>query len=367
MKNSKYINIQEFMFRDLKLSGNELIIYALIHGFSQDGKSFYYGGADYITELLGISEKTVYSILNKMTAKGLLFKKKVKNFVKYEPNGNLKEIKMQGFLTLTLYATTDSRNTNIPTSVNSSYIEEQNSTSVETSYAKSEDSSTSVNSSYAASVNSSYAASVNSSVNNKFKNKFNNQSSSANEEEDFIVLKIKTLFGGFYPFYGDLAETLHEYQNKYKLTADDLEQYVEFIMRKVDANKQTVSKTNYFYKIAMKKETLEGYLYEMNTAKSITQNPAKICPVCNCMTHSHVVCPNCTFDLSECNDLASVNIAKQIWALPKEVKSEFNKKMDMLESDFFSHTMQERMSKQKEFDNSITELYESFGIKRYVS
>ena len=124
------------MFRDLKLSGNELIIYALIHGFSQDGKSFYYGGADYITELLGISEKTVYSILNKMTAKGLLFKKKVKNFVKYEPNGNLKEIKMQGFLTLTLYATTVSRNTNIPTSVNSSYIEEQNSTSVETSYSK---------------------------------------------------------------------------------------------------------------------------------------------------------------------------------------------------------------------------------------
>ena len=34
-----YIVIQTFMIRELKLKGNELILYALIHGFSQDGTS----------------------------------------------------------------------------------------------------------------------------------------------------------------------------------------------------------------------------------------------------------------------------------------------------------------------------------------
>ena len=38
VKKDSYICIEAFMVNELKLSGTELIVYAIIYGFSQDGK-----------------------------------------------------------------------------------------------------------------------------------------------------------------------------------------------------------------------------------------------------------------------------------------------------------------------------------------
>lgn len=78
VKNEHYITIMEFMVRDLELSGNELIAYALIYGFSQDGESYFKGSLSYVAKWLNCSKATACTILNKLSDDGFL-KKKEKN------------------------------------------------------------------------------------------------------------------------------------------------------------------------------------------------------------------------------------------------------------------------------------------------
>lgn len=83
LKNENYIAIQSFMVKDLELNGNELIAYALIYGFSQDGESYFKGSLSYVSEWLNCSRATACSILNKLADDGFLEKKeKVINGVK---------------------------------------------------------------------------------------------------------------------------------------------------------------------------------------------------------------------------------------------------------------------------------------------
>lgn len=84
VKNSSYVTIQAFMVNDLKLSGNELIIYAVIYGFSQDGKSWFSGSRAYIAQWCQASKMTVSTNLKKLVEKGLLQKRtRVENNVTF--------------------------------------------------------------------------------------------------------------------------------------------------------------------------------------------------------------------------------------------------------------------------------------------
>lgn len=53
-----FTNIQGFMIHDLNLNGNQLLIYSLIYGFSQDGKSWYNGSLRFISAALKIDKVT---------------------------------------------------------------------------------------------------------------------------------------------------------------------------------------------------------------------------------------------------------------------------------------------------------------------
>jgi DNA-binding MarR family transcriptional regulator len=74
MKDTNYINIQGWMINRLKLSGNKLIVYAIIYEFSQNGVSKYTGSASCLAEHAGISRQAVFKILKSLTKDGLLVK-----------------------------------------------------------------------------------------------------------------------------------------------------------------------------------------------------------------------------------------------------------------------------------------------------
>lgn len=74
MKRDYYINVQGWMVQDLKLGGNELLAYAIVYGFSQDGESLYRGGYKYISYALNISRSTAKRILNNLVERGLITK-----------------------------------------------------------------------------------------------------------------------------------------------------------------------------------------------------------------------------------------------------------------------------------------------------
>lgn len=85
MKNisKNYIQIQGWMVSELGLSGNELLCYALIYGFSQDEQSVFSGSSSYIATWLNIDKRNVLNVLKRLVEKGFIIKKeKIINNVK---------------------------------------------------------------------------------------------------------------------------------------------------------------------------------------------------------------------------------------------------------------------------------------------
>lgn len=78
-----FIVIQPWMI-DLGLSGNDLIVFALINGFSMDGKSKFNGGIEYLCRLTGASRRTAINCLNRLSEMGLIDKTETfKNGIKF--------------------------------------------------------------------------------------------------------------------------------------------------------------------------------------------------------------------------------------------------------------------------------------------
>lgn len=71
--NDNFIVVHGFAVCELKLAGNELLVYSLIYGFSQDGTT-YQGGLTYIASALNISKNSAKSIIDRLIAKGHLQK-----------------------------------------------------------------------------------------------------------------------------------------------------------------------------------------------------------------------------------------------------------------------------------------------------
>ena len=83
IKDENYITIQAWMRKDLNLKGNELMVYAIIYGFCQDGASVYSGSCSYLSEWIGVDKKTVRRLLQGLVSKGFLVKiDKIVNGVK---------------------------------------------------------------------------------------------------------------------------------------------------------------------------------------------------------------------------------------------------------------------------------------------
>lgn len=84
INNVGYIMVQNWMVSELNLSGNELLIYAVIYGFSQDGRSVFSGSLSYLAELLGLTKRGVYNALKRLVEKEYLIKiNKVINGVRF--------------------------------------------------------------------------------------------------------------------------------------------------------------------------------------------------------------------------------------------------------------------------------------------
>ncbi len=96
MDNNNYINIQGWMINELHLKGNELLVYALIYGFSQDEESKFEGSISYITEWLSSSRQTVINTLKSLEEQNLIIKyQETKNNITFNKYGVVKKFDHQ--------------------------------------------------------------------------------------------------------------------------------------------------------------------------------------------------------------------------------------------------------------------------------
>ena len=89
VKDGNYVVIQSFMVKDLGLKGNELLIYAIIYGFSQNEQRFN-GSLQYLADWTNCSKQTVQATLKSLCEKGFLEKFVYENnqvrFCEYQAN-----------------------------------------------------------------------------------------------------------------------------------------------------------------------------------------------------------------------------------------------------------------------------------------
>ena len=89
MANSKvnrnnYISVQGFMVRDLQLKGNELLVYAVIYGFSQAENQVFNGSLQYLADWTNSTKRSVMTCLKSLIDKGYIGKsEKFINGVKF--------------------------------------------------------------------------------------------------------------------------------------------------------------------------------------------------------------------------------------------------------------------------------------------
>ena len=79
-----YLHLQGWMMTKLKLSGNELLAFGLIYGFTQDGASVYHGSLNYLQTWLNVTRPTAIKALKSLVNKKYLIKQEtIENNVKY--------------------------------------------------------------------------------------------------------------------------------------------------------------------------------------------------------------------------------------------------------------------------------------------
>lgn len=79
MKSDNYVVIQGWMCNELNLKGTDLLVYALIYGVSQDGKSKFSAGRTYIADTFNISLPTVDRALQNLVDQNLIIKESCRN------------------------------------------------------------------------------------------------------------------------------------------------------------------------------------------------------------------------------------------------------------------------------------------------
>ena len=69
-----YIVVQGWMITELNLKGNELLVFAIIHGFSHDNAGEFTGSLQYLMEWTGNTKKTVINALKALVERDLVQK-----------------------------------------------------------------------------------------------------------------------------------------------------------------------------------------------------------------------------------------------------------------------------------------------------
>ena len=84
IKNENYIMILGWMIKELNLKGNELLVYAIIYGFSQDGVNRYEGSRQYLADWCNSTKQGIDRALKNLIKKDLITKEeKVINNIKF--------------------------------------------------------------------------------------------------------------------------------------------------------------------------------------------------------------------------------------------------------------------------------------------
>lgn len=72
-----YIHVPGFAIVELGLSGNELLCFSLIYGFSQDGETEFVGSLNYMASALNVTRQNAKKIIDRLIERGIVEKREL--------------------------------------------------------------------------------------------------------------------------------------------------------------------------------------------------------------------------------------------------------------------------------------------------
>ena len=72
-----YIHVPGFAIVELGLSGNELLCYSLIFGFTQDNETEFHGSLNYVASALNVTRQNAKKIIDRLIDRGLVEKREI--------------------------------------------------------------------------------------------------------------------------------------------------------------------------------------------------------------------------------------------------------------------------------------------------
>lgn len=76
-KNENFITVPGFAIVELGLSGNELLCYSLIYGFTQDKETEFRGSLNYVASALNVTKQNAKKIIDRLIDRGLIDKREM--------------------------------------------------------------------------------------------------------------------------------------------------------------------------------------------------------------------------------------------------------------------------------------------------
>lgn len=77
VRNENYVNIQGWMINELNLKDNDLMVYSIIYGFTQDGTSWFTGSRQYLADWCQCTRQGIDKNLKNLIDNDLIIKEKM--------------------------------------------------------------------------------------------------------------------------------------------------------------------------------------------------------------------------------------------------------------------------------------------------
>ena len=321
-----YIQVSGWMLTDLRLSGHEIMLYALIYGFSQDGRSEFSGSLDYMAEWLNASRPTIISCLKSLIAKGHIVKTVVSE------HGAAKRCSYRvnhdelNFLTIQ-----DNSKQREPHGL-------KNFTREEDSTGKNSLPDESRNLTGHGLKNFTQYTSDNDSLNSSSSGGAQEKPGTAEEEdEDSLTKKIRGLFSergvDAKDYASGIAKAATPAAREAGLGPEFLPDYLEWVFR-VTERKSPASFTKYYRKAALNAETMRDFMLSPEWKRLSERPKAAVCPVCGGEVRPYSRCPSCGIDWSDRTDERKVMVERQVFRLPPERRTELRGILAEIEAEF---------------------------------
>jgi len=374
-----WIHISDWMIAKLHLKGNELLVYAIIHGFSQDGKSNFYGSLKYLMDWTNLSKQGLINVL-----KSLIDKKLIGKSVK-RGSGNIFYCEYWSIIS----------RENEPQAADSAQPKQEKSeeiASVKNGDSQSKNFTAIQNTSKESlpvpvkkvdlggqkSLPATGQESLPNTTNNISKDTSTSipQEKEKTEEADTLDKNIKkTVCGLFnlsaFPFSTDFVPKLKESLRSVKIA--DLEEIKDYLKWHYNAvvEKKPNSVLNFYYATAAQIPYMAQFISERmksNIENTAAQNqcllPKVKCPVCGCLHAELDDCPVCGLWNTSLNNPKKIKQQKKIFNLPKDVQKQLQNEINAMTSKMRQNGHENDFS--KVFNDSYTKQVDEI-VEKYTS